>query len=260
MTIDWDEVEPTPNQLCWHPFKFPNLDCEVDFIDGLNTICGAGDPRTRTGMAIHIYAINSSMKDKCLYNSDGDFLIVPQTGILKITTEFGIMEVMPNQICVIQQGMKFSVEVTKQSRGYVLEVYDNHFVLPNLGPIGANGLANPRDFLTPVAHYEDRLCEYQVVNKFMGRLFVARQQHSPFDVVSWHGNYVPYKYDLSNFMVINSVSFDHAVSNWTAVFKTAIDSYCCEGPVHLHCAHLPISEAGNRDRRLRDIPAAMGRR
>ena len=163
-------------------------------------------------MAVHIYVINSSMKDRCLYNSDGDLLIVPQTGKLLINTEFGRMEVMPNQICVIQQGMKFSVEVTKQSRGYVLEVYDNHFVLPSLGPIGANGLANPRDFLTPVARYEDRLCDYQVFNKFMGKLFVAEQKHSPFDVVSWHGNYVPFKYDLANFMVINSVSFDHAVS------------------------------------------------
>jgi len=199
--------------LRWKPFKLPPNDKKVDFVDGLNTICGAGDIRSRHGIAIHIYSINASMKDKCLYNSDGDFLIVPQTGKLLLTTEFGRIELKPNEICVIQQGIKFSVDIFEQSRGYVLEVYDNHFILPNLGPIGANGLANPRDFLTPVARYEDRLCDnYQVVNKYQRKFFVAQQKHSPFDVVSWHGNYAPYKYDLSNFMVINSVAFDHAVS------------------------------------------------
>ncbi|CAG2102201.1 unnamed protein product [Medioppia subpectinata] len=208
LTSNWDQIEPTPNQLRWNPFKLPEN--SVDFVDGLNTICGAGDPRARNGIAVHIYAINASMNDKCFYNSDGDFLIVPQIGNLLITTEFGRMQVKPNEICVVQQGMKFSVDVEQPSRGYVLEVYDNHFVLPNLGPIGANGLANPRDFLTPTAHYEDRLGDYKVINKFMGKLFAAQQPHSPYDVVSWTGNYVPYKYDLSTFMVINSVSFDHA--------------------------------------------------
>ncbi len=213
LTNNWDEIEQTPNQLRWRPFTIPSNETKVDFVDGLNTICGAGDTRSRNGLAVHIYCINASMKDKCLYNSDGDLLIVPQTGKLLLTTEFGQIEVMPKEICVIQQGMRFSVDIFEQSRGYVLEVYDNHFILPNLGPIGANGLANPRDFLTPVAKYEDRQCDsYEIVNKYQGKLFVAHQKHSPFDVVAWHGNYVPFKYDLSNFMVINSVSFDHAVS------------------------------------------------
>ncbi|XP_013784936.1 homogentisate 1,2-dioxygenase-like [Limulus polyphemus] len=151
------------------------------------------------------------MGDKCFYNSDGDLLVVPQQGKLRITTEFGKMTVEPNEICVLQQGMKFSVELDGCTRGYILEVYDGHFVLPSLGPIGANGLANPRDFLTPVAYYEDKeVKNYTIINKFQGHLFTAYQHHSPYDVVAWHGNYVPYKYNLSNFMTINTVSFDHA--------------------------------------------------
>ncbi|XP_054163160.1 homogentisate 1,2-dioxygenase-like [Oppia nitens] len=210
VTSNWDQIEPTPNQLRWNSFKMPSNELKVDFVDGLNTICGAGDTRSRHGMAVHIYAINNSMENKCFYNSDGDLLIVPQIGQLLITTEFGRIQVEPNEICVIQQGIKFSVDITQPSRGYVLEVYDNHFVLPTLGPIGANGLANPHHFLTPTARYEDRECVYKVINKFNGKLFVAKQSYSPFDVVAWYGNYVPYKYNLANFMVINSVSFDHA--------------------------------------------------
>lgn len=138
---------------------------------------------------------------------------MPQIGILKITTEFGKIQVAPNEICVIQQGMRFSVEIEEPSRGYILEVFGQHFTLPDLGPIGANGLANPRDFLTPVAFYENReVPNYEIIGKYQGKLFVCEQTHSPFDVVAWHGNYVPYKYDLTKFMVINSVSFDHCVS------------------------------------------------
>ncbi|GFO43550.1 homogentisate 1,2-dioxygenase [Plakobranchus ocellatus] len=209
LTHDWDTVEPNPNQLRWHPFDFPEK--KTDFVQGLHTICGAGDPKVRNGIAVHIYLCNKPMEDKCLYNSDGDFLIVPQTGTLTITTEMGKMEVAPREICVIQRGMRFSVDVKGDTRGYILEVFDDHFQLPSLGPIGANGLANPRDFLTPVACYEDReVNQFTVINKYHGHLFAASQCHSPFDVVAWHGNYVPYKYDLKNFMVINSVSFDHA--------------------------------------------------
>lgn len=133
-------------------------------------------------------------------------------------TEFGKMYVKPNEICVIQQGIRFSVNVEGPTRGYILEVFDNHFKLPDLGPIGANGLANPRDFQTPVAWFEDvDFDDYKVVSKFQGALFVATQNHSPFNVVAWHGNYAPYKYDLAKFMVINSVSFDHCVS--VSLFK-----------------------------------------
>lgn len=210
-TIDWNANHPNPNQMRWMPFDIPDqTKGEVDFVDGLNTICGAGDPKTRHGMAVHVYCCNMSMKDKAMYNSDGDFLIVPQQGGLSILTEFGRLRVEPNEICVIQQGMRFQVYVSGPSRGYVLEVYDNHFVLPNLGPIGANGLANPRDFKTPTAWFEDReVSNFAIVNKYQGFFFKATQDHSPFDVVAWHGNYAPYKYDLDNFMTINTVSFDH---------------------------------------------------
>ncbi|KAL5010292.1 hypothetical protein ScPMuIL_012597 [Solemya velum] len=211
MSNNWDEVDPTPNQLRWHPFDIPKVEeRKVDFVEGLATVCGAGDSKSRSGLAVYIYTCNTSMENKSFYSSDGDFLIVPQERGLSITTEFGRMRVEPNEICVIQQGIRFSVAVSGQARGYVLEVFSGHFQIPSLGPIGANGLANPRDFLTPVAWYEDKeVPEYLVINKYQGHMFSAVQNHSPFDVVAWHGNYAPYKYDLSNFMVINSVSFDH---------------------------------------------------
>ncbi|XP_065907305.1 homogentisate 1,2-dioxygenase-like [Dysidea avara] len=212
MSNNFDKWQPNPNQLRWKPFKLPEDGKNVDFVEGISTVCGAGDPRCRSGCVVHVYTCNKSMKDKCFYNSDGDFLIVPQLGPLHIKTEFGELHVDPLEIVVIQQGMRFSVDVTGPSRGYILEVFDTHFQLPNLGPIGANGLANPRDFLAPVAKFEQ--CEvstgYTVVSKYQGKLFAATQYHSPFDVVAWHGNYYPYKYDLRNYMVINSVSFDHA--------------------------------------------------
>ncbi|XP_043274488.1 homogentisate 1,2-dioxygenase isoform X2 [Venturia canescens] len=206
---DWDKTLPDPNPLRWRAFELPGGQETVDFVDGLHTICGAGDPSLRNGAEIHVYLCNVSMGDKAFYNADGDFLIVPQLGELEIATEFGKIRCKPDEICVIQQGMKFSVGVSGPSRGYVLEVYDNHFQLPALGPIGANGLAQPRDFLTPVAWYEDREVPYKIGCKYQGKYFEASQEHSPFDVVAWHGNYVPYKYDLARFMVINSVSFDH---------------------------------------------------
>lgn len=212
LSNNWDEIGPNPNQIRWKPFDIPKIgEQQVDFVESLTTLCGAGDIRSRHGMAIHVYACNSSMENKCFYNSDGDFLIVPQQGSLFITTEMGQMNVEPNEICVIQQGIRFNVAVDSESRGYILEVYDNHFCLPYAGPIGPNGLAYPRDFLTPVAWYEEKdVSEYKVVSKYQGHLFQAIQDHSPFDVVAWHGNYAPYKYNLKNFMVVNAVAFDHA--------------------------------------------------
>ncbi|CAH0563916.1 unnamed protein product [Brassicogethes aeneus] len=208
---NWDEEDPDPNQLKWKPFDIPKV--KTDFVEGINTICGAGDPKLKHGLAIHVYSCNTDMLNRAFSNSDGDFLIVPQKGTLSIKTEFGKMTVKPNEIAVIQQGMRFTVDLAEPSMGYILEVFGQHFTLPDLGPIGANGLANPRDFLTPVACYEDSdVKNYEVVVKYQGRMFVCRMDHSPFDVVAWHGNYVPYKYDLGKFMVINSVSFDHCVS------------------------------------------------
>ncbi|OXB68916.1 hypothetical protein ASZ78_005353 [Callipepla squamata] len=192
LTHRWDEVEPDPNQMRWKPFEIPKASQnKLDFVSGTER------KPSRTATACSFISSIST---------------VPQQGKLLITTEFGKMLVEPNEICVIQQGMRFSVEVFGETRGYILEVYGAHFELPDLGPIGANGLANPRDFLVPVAWYEDRKIAggYTVISKYQGKLFAAQQDFSPFNVVAWHGNYTPYKYHLGNFMVINSVAFDHA--------------------------------------------------
>ncbi|GAB6027551.1 hypothetical protein CHUAL_001796 [Chamberlinius hualienensis] len=196
INTDWSETPQTPNQLRWMPFDIPTSGT-IDFVQGLHTLAGAGDPKLRSGVSVYIYACNSSMVNKCFYDADGDLLIVPQQGTLNIKTEFGKLQVEPNEFCVIQQGMRFAFMITILS-------------FLTLGPIGANGLANPRDFEHPVAWYEDvDGIDYKVVVKYQNHVHTASQNHSPFDVVAWHGNYVPYKYNLANFMVINSVSFDH---------------------------------------------------
>lgn len=133
---NWDEAPANPNQMRWNPFDLPPDHVETDFVDGLSTLCGAGDAKSRHGLAIHVFRCNQSMDNRAFYNSDGDFLIVPQQGALDIRTEFGRIYVEPNEICVIQQGMKFAVNVKGPTRGYILEVYDGHFRLPDLGPIG----------------------------------------------------------------------------------------------------------------------------
>lgn len=212
MTADFSRAIVTPNQLRWRPFPIP--EDPVDFIHGLFTVCGSGCASTKEGLAIHIYTASTSMTDTCLANADGDFLIVPQLGALDIVTEFGKMHVAPGEICVVQRGIRFSVNLpqgVQKIRGYVLEVFGGHFQLPDLGPIGANGLANPRDFLTPVAWFEDRNCVYTVVQKLDGELFSAKQSFSPWNVVAWHGNYAPYKYDLAKFCPVNAVAYGRFV-------------------------------------------------
>ncbi|HMI51252.1 MAG TPA: homogentisate 1,2-dioxygenase [Candidatus Saccharimonadales bacterium] len=204
----FDEVPTPPNQLRWQPLPIPER--ATDFIDGLTTMAGNGDAYTHSGVGIHMYTANRSMTDRYFFDADGELLIVPQLGRLSLRTEMGIIEVAPGEIAVIQRGIKFRVELLdQQARGYICENYGSLFRLPELGPIGANGLANPRDFETPVAGYEDQSGDYQVVCKFQGRLWSAPIDHSPLSVVAWHGNYAPYKYDLAKFNCINSVSFDH---------------------------------------------------
>lgn len=180
-------------------------------------ICGAGEPSLKEGLCIYNYTANVSMSPfhRVFYSADGDFLIVPETGTLVIKTELGRLRVDPCEICVIPRGIKFSVDLLDgQSaiRGYCIEVFKGHFELPSLGPIGANGLANPRDFLVPAAHFEDLDKPghgFTVFSKFIGRFFSLEQAHSPFDVVAWHGNYYPFKYDLRRFNTMNTVSYDH---------------------------------------------------
>ena len=197
-----------PNQFRWDPKELPDRE-GVDFVDGLQLYCGAGDPSMKNGISIYLYSANTSMEKKACYNSDGDFLIVPQEGPLAITTECGRLLVEPTEIVVIPRGVKFSISLSQASRGYVAEIFDGHFEIPNLGPIGSNGLANPRDFAAPVAWFEDVAGPYIVMNKFMNQWFQTTLDHSPFNVVAWHGNYFPFKYDLKLFNCINSVSFDH---------------------------------------------------
>ncbi|PKA59109.1 Homogentisate 1,2-dioxygenase [Apostasia shenzhenica] len=213
----------TPNQLRWKPVDFPEI--PTDFVDGLYTICGAGSSFLRHGYAIHMYAANKSMDGCAFCSADGDFLIVPQVGRLWITTECGRLQVSPGEIVVVPQGFRFSVSLPDgPSRGYVAEVFGTHFQLPDLGPIGANGLASPRDFYVPTAWYEnDSRLDYTIVQKFGGELFTATQEFSPFNVVAWHGNYVPYKYDLSKFCPYNTVSFDHGDPSINTVLTAPSD-------------------------------------
>jgi len=203
----FDEILPSPDQMRWDPLPIGR----ADFIEGLVTMAGNGDLASVRGCAAHVYAVNHSMTDRFFYNADGDFLFVPEQGNLILRTEFGVMEVKPGEIAVIQRGIKYQVVLPDgHARGYVCENYGPAFRLPHLGPIGANGLANPRDFLTPVASFEERTGYYHLICKFQGKLWQAELDHSPLDVVAWHGNYAPYKYDLSLFQAVNTVSFDHS--------------------------------------------------
>jgi len=204
----FNEVPPTPNQLRWRPMPIPST--PTDFVAGIVTLGGNGDPATQSGAAIHVYAANKSMRDRFFYDADGELLIVPQTGTLGMHTELGVLDVAPGHICVIPRGVKFRVEVPEGgARGYICENYGQHLRLPELGPIGTFGLANARDFLAPEAAFEDREGDFRVVAKYGGGLWEAEIDHSPLDIVAWRGNYAPYMYDLYKFQCINTVTFDH---------------------------------------------------
>jgi homogentisate 1,2-dioxygenase len=204
----FDEVPASPNRLRWEPLPFPAA--PTDFVDALVTYAGNGDSSAGSGVGIHLYAITASMIDRAFMDADGELLIVPQEGALRIVTELGMLAVAPLQVAVVPRGIRFRVELTDgPARGYVCENYGAAFRLPDLGPIGSNGLANPRDFETPVAWFEDRDDPQEVVQKFEGGLWMTTLDHSPFDVVAWHGNLAPYRYDLTRFNTINTVSFDH---------------------------------------------------
>jgi homogentisate 1,2-dioxygenase len=202
------EIEPSPNRLRWDPLPMPEM--ATDFIDGIATMGGNGDVATKSGVAIHIYRATTSMTDRVFSDADGEMLLVPQRGRLLLRTELGIIEAAPGEIAVIPRGIRFRVELPDGAAcGYIGENYGALFELPELGPIGANGLANPRDFLRPVAWYEERRAVTESVVKFAGNLWVTTLDHSPLDVVAWRGNYAPYKYDLARFMALGTVSFDH---------------------------------------------------
>jgi homogentisate 1,2-dioxygenase len=170
----------------------------------------AGDVHTQTGMAAHVYLITRSMIDQHFYNADGEMLFVLQQGDLRFVTEFGRIDARPGEIVVIPRGVKFRVEIPSgPARGYLCENYGGAFTLPERGPIGANCLANSRDFLTPIAAYEDKETPTELFVKWGGSLYRTELAHSPIDVVGWHGNYAPYKYDLRAFSPVGAISFDH---------------------------------------------------
>lgn len=204
----FDEVPPSPNRLRWDPLPLPET--PTDFVDGLVTCGGNGDVGAGMGLAIHLYAATASMESRVFFSADGELLIVPQEGRLRIETELGVIEVMPQEIALVPRGLRFRVILPEgAARGYVCENYGAMFRLPELGPIGSNGLANPRDFEAPVAWFEDRDEQTEVVQKFQGSLWTTTLPHSPLDVVAWHGNLAPCRYDLRRFNTINTVSYDH---------------------------------------------------
>lgn len=204
----FDEAETPPDRLRWDPLPIPAK--PTDFIDGLITIAGSGDPASQSGIAVHVYRANRSMTSRVFSDADGELMFVPQQGEVRLFTELGWLAVRPGEVAVVPRGMKFRMELDGPVRGYLCENYGAPFRLPELGPIGSQGLAQKRDFQAPVAAFEDRGGRWQLVAKFMGHLWATQARHSPLDVVAWHGNGVPYKYDLSRFMAVNTVTFDHS--------------------------------------------------
>lgn len=204
-----DSTKPvSPNQLRWRPLAIPAT--RSDFVDGLTTVAVNGDVRAQAGMAIHIYRANASMNGRYFYSADGEFLIVPELGGLALRTEFGRLTIKPGEIALIPRGVRFAVDLeNSEARGYIAENFGAQLVLPERGPIGTDGLANARDFLAPVAAYETGVDDCELVCKFGGHLFATRLDRSPLDVVAWHGNLTPFKYDLRRFNTIGSISYDH---------------------------------------------------
>ena len=198
----------SPEQMRWNALPIPATPC--DFIEGLVTVLANGDAAAQIGMGVHLYACNQSMVNRVFYSADGEFLLVPQDGSLIIKTELGLLTVSPGEIALLPRGIRFSVKlVGSHARGYVCENYGAAFRLPELGPLGSNGLANPRDFIAPNATFEDSAQTTELIAKFAGGFWSAQLNHSPFNVVAWHGNLTPLKYNLAHFMAIGSISFDH---------------------------------------------------
>ena len=219
----FDEAPATPNQLRWDPLPLPSE--PTDFLDGLVTIAGNGGPAEQGGIGIHLYTANRSMQGRFFNDADGELLIVPQHGRLRLATELGVIDLEPQEIAVIPRGVRFRVDLTDgEARGYVCENFGALLRLPELGPIGSNCLANARDFLTPVAAYEDVEGDFELVSKFQGALWTAKIGHSPLDVVGWHGSCVPYKYDLRRFNAIGSINVDHPDPSIFTVLTSASDT------------------------------------
>jgi homogentisate 1,2-dioxygenase len=219
----FDEAPVSPNQLRWDPLPVPAQ--PTDFIDGLYTMAGCGSAASQSGLGIHVYLANQSMRGRYCYNADAEMLIVPQLGSLALATEMGVLEIGPQEIAIIPRGVRFRVELLDEAaRGYVAENFGAALRLPELGPIGANGLANARDFLAPRASYENLTGKFELIAKLNGALWRAPIGHSPLDVVGWHGNHVPYKYDLRLFNTIGSISYDHPDPSIFTVLTSPTDT------------------------------------
>ncbi len=198
----------SPNRLRWDPRPIP--DASTSFHDSIMPILWNGDPEALTGVTLSTYAATQSMGNQAFFSADGEMLIIPEHGRLHIVTEMGLIDLEPLEIAIIPRGVRYRVELPDgAARGYVTENHGAPFRLPDLGPIGSNGLANPRDFESPAAWFEDRDEPFELIQKFGGKLWTTQLAHSPFDVVAWHGNLAPVKYDLRHFNTIGTVSFDH---------------------------------------------------
>jgi homogentisate 1,2-dioxygenase len=208
LKVPAEELNPSPNRMRWDPMPMPRE--PTDLADGMVTMLMNGDPAAFSGVAVHLYGANRPMERRAFVNADGELLFVPQAGRIELLTELGRLALKPGEIGVVPRGIRFRAELPDgEARGYIAENYGALFRLPELGPLGSNGLANPRDFETPVAWFEDVDGEHELVQKFLGKYWTTRVDHSPLDVVAWHGNLAPYKYDLARFNVMGSVSYDH---------------------------------------------------
>ena len=212
-----------PDQLRWDPLPVPEQ--PTDFVDGIVTMAANGDVRMQAGIGIHVYVANQSMIGRYFVDADGELLVVPQQGALRLCTEFGVLEAAPGHIAVIPRGVKFRVDLLEDTaRGYICENYGSRLQLPERGPIGSDGLANSRDFETPVAWYEDLQQDCELLTKLGGNLFACVMDHSPLDVVAWHGNYAPYRYDLTRFNTMGSISYDHPDPSIFTVLTSPTDT------------------------------------
>lgn len=222
-TGDFTRAVPLPEHLGFRPLPIPTE--PTDFLAGITTFAGAGDASMRKGAAVHLYAANASMTRTAFCNVDGDLLVVPELGRLSVRTELGRLSVAPGEIAILPRGIRFSVELEgPAARGFLAELFDGHFMLPERGPIGANGLADERHFLAPVAAFEDDPSPWTIVVRQGGQLFETLSPHGPFDVVAWHGNYAPFKYALEDFQSLGSVSFDHPDPSILTVLTSPMDT------------------------------------
>jgi homogentisate 1,2-dioxygenase len=220
----YDEGVVSPDLMRHRPLPFPAGD--VDFIDGMVTFAGAGDPQAKTGFAIHIYAATADMVDRAFTDIDGDLLVVPQEGALRIQTELGWLCVRPGEIAILPRGIRFRVALPEgRARGYVGELFNGHYQLPERGPIGANGMADERHFFAPVAAFEDRETRYEIIQRQGGQLWCNHLDASPFDVVAWHGTYAPFQYDLMDFNSFWSANFDHSDPSILTVLTSPHDDH-----------------------------------